>query len=83
MMHLAGFFPSVPSQVNFELTFAPVESQWRLFGISGSIGQSAPVAGGAFCTGREGTAHRREKNRDAAGEAAEAVGSPLHSHEVM
>jgi hypothetical protein len=44
MMHMAGFFPSVPSQVNFELIFAPVDGQWRLFGISVSVGQSAPVA---------------------------------------
>jgi hypothetical protein len=44
MMHMAGFFPSVPSQVNFELIFAPVDGQWRLFGISVVIGQSAPVA---------------------------------------
>jgi hypothetical protein len=43
-MHMAGFFPSVPSQVNFELMYAPVEGQWRLFGISVSIGQAAPVA---------------------------------------
>jgi len=41
---MAGFFPSVPSQVNFELLFAPVEGQWRLFGVSLSVGQSAPVA---------------------------------------
>lgn len=44
MMHMAGFFPSVPSQVNFELMFAPVEGQWRLFGISVVLGQSGPVA---------------------------------------
>jgi hypothetical protein len=44
MMRMAGFFPSVPSQVNFELAFAPVSGQWRLFGISVSIGQSAPAA---------------------------------------
>ena len=44
MMRMAGFFPSVPSQVNFELAFAPVNGQWRLFGISVSIGQSAPAA---------------------------------------
>jgi hypothetical protein len=44
MMRMAGFFPSVPSQVNFDLLYAPVDSQWRLFGISVSIGQSAPVA---------------------------------------
>jgi len=44
MMHMAGFFPSVPTQVNFELAYAPVERQWRLFGVSVSIGQAAPVA---------------------------------------
>jgi hypothetical protein len=44
MMHMAGFFPSVPSQVNFELLFAPVDAQWRLYGISVNVGQSAPVA---------------------------------------
>jgi hypothetical protein len=44
MMHMAGFFPSVPAQVNFELMYAPVDGQWRLFGISVSIGQAAPAA---------------------------------------
>jgi hypothetical protein len=44
LMHMAGFFPSVPNQVNFDLAFAPVNGQWRLFGISVSIGQSGPVA---------------------------------------
>jgi hypothetical protein len=44
LLRMAGFFPSVPSQVNFELAFAPVSGQWRLFGISVSIGQMAPVA---------------------------------------
>jgi hypothetical protein len=44
MMRMAGFFPSVPSQVNFDLLFAPVEGQWRLFGISVKVGSSAPSA---------------------------------------
>jgi hypothetical protein len=44
LMHMAGFFPSVPTQVNFDLAFAPVNGQWRLFSISVSIGQSAPTA---------------------------------------
>ena len=44
LMHLAGLFPSVTSQVNFELTFAPVNGQWRLFGISVNVGSAAPVA---------------------------------------
>jgi hypothetical protein len=44
LMRMAGFFPSVPSQVNFELMFAPVEGQWRLFGISVKVASGAPVA---------------------------------------
>jgi hypothetical protein len=44
LMHMTGFFPSVPTQVNFDLVFAPVNGQWRLFGISVSIGQMAPTA---------------------------------------
>jgi hypothetical protein len=44
MMHMAGFFPSVPSQVNFELIYTPVDTQWRLFGILVSVGSSAPAA---------------------------------------
>jgi hypothetical protein len=44
LMRMAGFFPSVPSQVNFELIFAPVNGQWKLFGISVAVGQAGPVA---------------------------------------
>jgi hypothetical protein len=44
MMHLAGFFPSIPTQLNFELLYAPVDRQWRLNGISVSLGQAAPQA---------------------------------------
>jgi hypothetical protein len=44
LMRMAGFFPSVPSQVNFELIFAPVNGQWKLFGISVSVTQAGPVA---------------------------------------
>jgi hypothetical protein len=43
-MHLAGFFPSAPTQINFELSYAPVDGQWRLFGVSVALGQSAPAA---------------------------------------
>jgi hypothetical protein len=44
MMRMSGFFPSVSSQVNFDLLYAPVEGQWRLFGIAVSMGQAGPVA---------------------------------------
>lgn len=44
LMHMAGFFPSVPTQVNFELAYAPVDGRWRLFGLSVSFGQAVPAA---------------------------------------
>jgi hypothetical protein len=44
LMHMAGFFPSVPTQVNFELAYAPVGGRWRLFALSVSFGQAAPTA---------------------------------------
>lgn len=44
LLHMSGFFPSVPSQVNFDIAFAPVNGQWRLFGLSVSIGSAAPAA---------------------------------------
>jgi len=44
MMRMAGFFPSVPTQVNFELAYAPVGGRWRLFALSVSFGQAAPAA---------------------------------------
>ena len=43
MLHMAGFFPSVPSQVNFELLYAPVNGQWRLYGLGVTIGQISPT----------------------------------------
>jgi hypothetical protein len=44
MMRLAGFFPSIPVQINFELLFEAVDQQWRPFGISVGLASSSPVA---------------------------------------
>lgn len=44
MMHMAGFFPSVPTQIRFELLYAPVQGKWKLFGLSVSLGSSSPAA---------------------------------------
>jgi hypothetical protein len=33
-LHLSGYFPGSPVQLNFELIFEPVNGQWRLFGLS-------------------------------------------------
>ena len=69
MMHMAGFFPSVPKQVNFELAFAPVNGQWRLFGISVSLGQIAPAAPAAA----RGAAPRARGSRAAASSAGQEM----------
>ena len=44
MLRMAGFFPSIPKQINFELLYAPVQGQWRLFGMAVNVGTSAPIA---------------------------------------
>jgi hypothetical protein len=44
VMRMAGFFPSVPMQVYFDLQFIPVQGQWRLIAIGVNVGSpiSAP-----------------------------------------
>jgi hypothetical protein len=56
LMHMAGFFPSVPAQVNFDLSFAPVNGQWRLFGISVGLGSAAPAAPEPVASAKPATA---------------------------
>lgn len=43
-MRMAGFFPSVPMQVYFELQFAPVDGRWRIVAISVDVGSSTLAA---------------------------------------
>ena len=42
VMRMAGFFPSVPIQVYFDLQFMPVQGQWKLLALAVNI---APVGG--------------------------------------
>jgi hypothetical protein len=44
VLHLAGYFPTRPQQINFDLLFQNVANQWRLFGISIATPE-APTAG--------------------------------------
>ena len=44
LLHLAGFFPSAPLQINFELLFAAVDGRWKLLGLAVNVGSSAPAA---------------------------------------
>lgn len=43
-LHLAGYVPTRPQQINFDLLFANVANQWRLFGIA--IATPDPPAAG-------------------------------------
>ncbi|HEX8828611.1 MAG TPA: hypothetical protein VF778_10895 [Xanthobacteraceae bacterium] len=42
-LHLTGFFPTRPQQIDFDLLFQNVANQWRLFGIAINTPQ-APTA---------------------------------------
>ena len=42
-LHVAGLFPSALAQVNFDLTFTPVDGQWRLLGLTVTSGQAGPA----------------------------------------
>jgi hypothetical protein len=44
LLRMAGFFPSVPIQINFDLAYAPVNGRWRPFGVSVRLGSASPVA---------------------------------------
>ena len=44
MIRVAGFFPTKPEQVNFDLVFQPVQGRWRLFGIAVNTSPAPPPA---------------------------------------
>jgi hypothetical protein len=43
MLHLAGYVPTRPQQINFDLIFQVVAGQWRLYGISIATPEAAPA----------------------------------------
>ena len=46
MLHLKGYFPGQPVQIDFEMLYQAVDGHWRLFGLSVQPGAhtSAPAA---------------------------------------
>ena len=44
VLRMAGFFPSVPMQVYFDLQWTAAQGQWRLIAISVDVGSSTPPA---------------------------------------
>jgi hypothetical protein len=47
MLHLKGYFPGTPVQVNFELLYQAVAGRWRLFGLAVQPGTPAAASSGA------------------------------------
>jgi hypothetical protein len=43
-LHLTGFFPTRPQQINFDLSFQVAGGQWRLFGIAIATPDAPPLA---------------------------------------
>jgi hypothetical protein len=43
MLHVTGYFPTRPLQINFDLTFHVVGGQWRLFGIAVATPEAPPL----------------------------------------
>lgn len=44
LLRFKGFFPSASSQIKFEMIFAPVNGQWKLFGLAADVVPSGPAA---------------------------------------
>ena len=43
MLHLAGYIPTRPQQINFDLVFQVVSNRWRLYSISIATPEAAPA----------------------------------------
>jgi hypothetical protein len=43
MLHLAGYIPTRPQQINFDLVFQVVRNRWRLYSISIATPEAAPA----------------------------------------
>jgi hypothetical protein len=44
LMRFAGYFPSASNQIKFEMIFAPVNGQWKIFGLAADIAPAGPTA---------------------------------------
>lgn len=42
MLHLKGYFPGQPVQINFEMLYQAVDGRWRVFGLSVQPGPPTP-----------------------------------------
>lgn len=45
LMRLAGWFPTNPRQINFEIAWQPVNGEWRLYGVVVATSAPSPTPG--------------------------------------
>jgi hypothetical protein len=44
LMRFAGYFPSASNQIKFEMIFAPINGQWKIFGLAADVAPAGPIA---------------------------------------
>ena len=80
MLHLKGYFPGQPVQINFEMLYQVVEGRWRLFGISvnpSQRGHRLPLSRACLA---ENDLHRPVSLPEAFIKEARAAGMPITFH---
>ena len=60
MLHLKGYFPGAPVQINFEMLYQAVDGRWRLFGLSVQPGPPTSPAPAAKATDPASTAVKKK-----------------------
>lgn len=60
MLHLKGYFPGQPVQINFEMLFQAVDGRWRLFGLSVQPGPPTPLPPGPSASGPASDAAKKK-----------------------
>jgi hypothetical protein len=64
MLHLGGYVPTRPQQINFDLVFQVFNNQWRLYGISIATPDAVPAQARHKCRLRKRPRLPRRKNRE-------------------
>jgi hypothetical protein len=60
MLHLKGYFPGQPVQINFEMLYQAVDGHWRLFGLSVQPAAAKPAQEGAAKQKGESSAAKKK-----------------------
>ena len=61
MLHLKGYFPGAPVQINFEMLYQAVDGRWRLFGLSVQPGPpTSPAPAASKATDPASTAVKKK-----------------------